>query len=241
MADAFPSTHRSAVFRTRSRDPGERARAFDAIVALYWKPVYKYLRLRWRLSPEDAEDATQGFFARALEKELFARYDPERAKFRTFLRTGLDGFAANERRDAARQKRGGGTVRVPLQFETAEGELRQVEIPQEFDPDAVFQQEWVRSVFATAVEALHEHCRAQEKTIAFTLFERYDLDDTPGARRRTYAELAAELNLPVTQVTNHLAWARREFRRLVLDTLREVCTTEAEFRDEARAVLGVDP
>lgn len=241
MSDAFPVTHRSAVLRTRSLDPEERAGAFGAVVSLYWKPVYKYLRLRWRLAAPDAEDATQGFFARALEKNWFARYEPDRALFRTYLRTCLDGFVANERRDAARQKRGGGVSMVPLEFETAEGELRQVDVPADADPDAVFQHEWVRSLFTSAVDALQAQCRAEQKDVHFAVFEAYDLHGPEAAGRPTYAELAARHAIPVTSVTNYLAWARREFRTRVLASLRQVCTTEEEFRTEARAVLGVEP
>jgi RNA polymerase sigma factor (sigma-70 family) len=242
MADgAFPSTHRSAVLRARSDDPGERRRAFEALVRLYWKPVYKYLRLRWRLAPEDAEDRTQGFFARSFEKGDFARWDPARGRFRTFLRACLDAFASNEHRDARRLKRGGGVQVVPLEFETAEGELRSHPLAAAVDPDEIFQAEWVRSLFSQAVEALQAHCLAVGKEIQFELFEKYDLQGADAVRRPTYADLAAEAGLPVTQVTNHLAAARREFRRLVLELLREVCASDEEFRAEARTVLGVEP
>jgi len=241
MSDAFPSTHRSAVLRTRSLDPEERSRAFGAIVELYWKPVYKYLRLRWQVPAADAEDATQSFFARAFEKEWFARFEPGRARFRTYLRTCVDGFLANERRDAARQKRGGGVPLLRLEFESAEGELRHVEIPVDPDPDAVFQQEWVRSVFTAAVNALQAQCRAEDKLVHFAVFEAYDLHGADSPARPSYTELAARHGIPVTQVTNYLAWARREFRTRVLETLRQVCTSEDEFRAEARSVLGVEP
>lgn len=241
MSDAFPVTHRSAILRTRSLDPEERSRAFGAIIAVYWRPVYKYLRWRWGLAAVDAEDATQGFFARAMEKAWFARYDPAKARFRTYLRTCLDGFLANEQRDAARQKRGGGVAPLRLEFETAEGELQQVEIPVDADPDRVFQHEWVRSVFAAAVDALQTQCRDEDKDVHFALFDAYDLRGAEAPARPTYAELAASHAIPITQVTNYLAWARREFRARVLETLRQICTTEEEFRAEARAVLGVDP
>lgn len=239
---AFPSTHRSAVLRVRSTDGDERRRAFEALARLYWKPVYKYLRLHWRNPPEDAEDRTQAFFARSFATGDFARWDPERGRFRTFLRACLDAFAANARRDATRLKRGGGFEIVSLEFATAEGELRQQPIAAAgADPDAIFHTEWVRSLFAHAVDALQQHCQAAGKDLHFELFERYDLLASEAAQRPTYADLAAATGLPVTQVTNYLAWARREFRRCVLDALREVCGTDAEYRAEARAVLGFDP
>ncbi len=79
------------------------------------------------------------------------------------------------------------------------------------------------------------------KTAPFALFERYDLEGPDAAQRLTYGRLAEEFGLSVTQVTNELAWARREFRRIVLETLREVSGSDAEYRAEARALLGVDP
>lgn len=67
---SFPSTRVSVVRSAGSDDREQRARAFDPLVAAYWKPVYKYLRVRWRAGEADAEDLTQGFFARALEKRV---------------------------------------------------------------------------------------------------------------------------------------------------------------------------
>ena len=83
---AFPATLQSVVLGARSEDPAERQRSFQALVAAYWKPVYKTIRLGWKRSNEDAKDLTQGFFARAMEKDFFTSYDPARARFRTFLR-----------------------------------------------------------------------------------------------------------------------------------------------------------
>ena len=224
-----------------SPDPETRRRAFEALVAAYWKPVYKYLRLKWRASEADAEDLAQGFFARALEKGFFDRFDPGRARFRTYLRACLDGFVANERKSAHRFKRGGGAEHVGLDFAGAEAELGRQGAPAGGDMEEYFHREWVRSLFGRAVEALRRRCAEAGKRVPFALFERYDLDGSDAARRPSYAELAREMGLPETQVTNHLAWARREFRRLVLETLEEATGSEAEFRAEARQLLGIDP
>ena len=70
---------------------------------------------------------------------------------------------------------------------------------------------------------------------------RYDVDEAADAGRPTYATLAGETGLRVTDVTNQLAWARRAFREIVLARLREVCASDEEFRAEARDLLGVDP
>jgi RNA polymerase sigma factor (sigma-70 family) len=237
----FPVTRPSVVLAAGSGDPETRRRAFDVLVASYWKPVYKYVRLKWQAGTEDAEDLTQGFFARAFEKGFFDRYDPSVARFRTYLRTCLDGFVANQRKAARRLKRGGGVQVLPLDFEGAEGELRRHEPSAGVDPEEYFQREWVRSLFALAVEELRAHLDATGRTVHFRLFERYDLEAPDSPERPSYARLGSELSLTTTQVTNYLAAARRELRRLVLDKLRAQCGTEAEFRSEARHVLGIDP
>ena len=235
---SFPHTSHSLLTSVRDADPDVRARALDGLVALYWKPVYKYLRLKWSLQTEDAEDLTQEFFARVVQKDTFAGYDASKARFRTYLRVCLDRFAANAHRSSQAEKRGGGAVHAPLDFETAERELAAAgDAP---DPEAFFRREWVRALFELAVDDLAAACRAAGKEVHFALFERYDLDRDP-EERVTYQSLAAEFGLPATQVTNHLAWARRELRRLVLERLGAVAGSAEEFRAEARDLFGVEP
>jgi hypothetical protein len=148
---------------------------------------------------------------------------------------------ANERAAARTLKRGGGRPLLSLDFEAAEGELRHLPAAPSADPDEYFRREWVRAVFAQAVASLREHARAAGKEAALRVFERYDLDGPEAAEKPTYAALAREMGLPVTQVTNHLAWARREFRRLALLTLAAQCGSDEEFRAEARDLLGAAP
>ncbi len=239
--DRFPPTRWSALVAARSEDPRERARALETLLVAYWKPVFKYIRVRWNRGFEDAEDLTQGFFAGLLERELLAKYDSGKSRLRTFLRLCVDSFVMNAEKAARRQKRGGNTPHVGLDFESAEGELGAAAV----DPakiaspeslEAFFEKEWVRSLFGLAVEDLRKLCDTQGKEQAYRLFEKYDLEEE-GAHA-SYAQLAQEFGMTVPEVTNALAWARREFRRAALERLREMCGSEAEFRREARAVFG---
>jgi DNA-directed RNA polymerase specialized sigma24 family protein len=83
---SFPATRLSVVERTRSGDEETRRIALSTIIDAYWKPAYKYLRVKWSLGPEEAADLTQEFFTSTLEKEVVEKYDPARARFRTYLR-----------------------------------------------------------------------------------------------------------------------------------------------------------
>lgn len=236
--EQFPLTRWSALVAVRSENAEERQRSFAVLIAAYWKPVYKYLRLKWHKSNEDAKDLTQGFFAQAMEKGYFQNYDPAKARFRTFLRTCLDGYVANVNKAEQRLKRGGNAQVLSLDFENAEGELQHVEIADHENIEAYFEKEWLRSLFSLALDTLRTECEVKQRTVHFQLFERYDLDES-NAARVTYEQLAKEFDLTATTVTNYLALVRREFRRIVLEKLRELTATEAEFQEEARAVLGV--
>lgn len=233
----FPTTRRSVLLAARSEDDGERRRAYGAIVAVYWKPAYAYVRWHWKRPPEDARDLVQGFFAAAYEKGFLERYDPVRARFRTWLRVCLDGHVSNHRQAESRAKRGGGEPTLSLDFEGAEAGLAD-RSASGLDPEALFEREWVRSLFEDAIAALRARCEAEDKTAHLRVFMRYDIEDHPQGQAPSYADLARELDLPVTQITNHLHWTRRVFRGLVLDRLRELTVDEAEFRSEARRLLG---
>ncbi|HKY33336.1 MAG TPA: hypothetical protein VJV23_12425 [Candidatus Polarisedimenticolia bacterium] len=239
-AGPFPTTRWSAVEGTRSADPAERERSYAALVAAYWKPVFKHIRLRWGKDFAGAQDLTQEFFLRAMEKDFFAPYDPARARFRTFLRTCLDGFLANEDKAARRLKRGGGVTILPLEFEAVEGEIAAAAVPDPATLDRHFDAEWARSLFELAIAALRRECEANGRLAHLQLFERFDLGD-PAGDRPSYAEMGAPLGLTAAQVTGHLALARREFRRLLLETLRSITASDEEFRKEARFLLGTDP
>jgi RNA polymerase sigma factor (sigma-70 family) len=240
--DQFPVTRWSVIEAVKSADAAEQARALDALFAAYWKPVYKYVRLRWNRPAEDAQDLTQGFFAEVLERELLASYEPAKSKLRTYLRLCVDSFVMNQEKAARRQKRGGNATHVALDFQVAEGELGGTtidvaSIPSHESLEEFFEKEWVRSLFALAVEDLRKFCAERERERTFRLFEDYDLS---GDLEISYEKLAAEYAIPVTDVTNALSWARREFRRIALERLRELCGSDEEFHREAQAVFGSD-
>ncbi len=233
----FPRTRHSVLDRLRSGEPEVRREAFDALARGYWKAIYKYVRIKWRAASEDAEDLTQAFLAKAFEKEYLESFDPRKARFRTYLRTCVDRFVMNERKAARRLKRGGHYQLVALDFQDAEGELRRHEPPDPSDMDGFFRHELVRDLFARSVSQLRDELTAAGKTAQLRLFERYDLDDAEGI---TYADLAREFELPITQVTNFLAAARRTFRNKVLENLREISGTDEEYQADARELLGLE-
>src|SRR6266852_4513709 len=240
--ERFPPTRHSVIEAARSIDAEEREQALEALCVAYWKPIYKYVRWRWKRAAQEAQDLTQGFFAALLERELLDKFDAHKSRLRTYLRVCVDSFVMNEDQAGRRQKRGGSILHVALDFAAAEEELGATAIdPAKIaSPESLeefFEKEWVRSLFALSVEGLRKLCVERERERTFRLFEAYDLE---GDEKSSYEQLSKDYGISVSDVTNALAWARREFRRLALDRLRELCGSEEEFHREARAAFGWD-
>lgn len=233
----FPPTQLSAVIGLKSADGGERERSLERVLVAYWRPVYAYLRLRWRKSPEDAEDTTQSFFLRAIDQGTFGAYDPQRSKFRTFLRVCLDRFAIQNRRADRAEKRGGHARQIPLDFASAETSI-DARGEAQIDPEQLFEREWTRHTMARAAEILRQECTEKRRLEHFRAFERFYLLEADGAGPPSYAAIADALGISVTDVTNRLKYARREYRRIVLTLLRDAAGSDEELEDDARSVLG---
>lgn len=236
----FPPTRWSVVEAARSDNSSERTRALDVLCISYWKPVYKYIRLKFSKQPDEAQDLTQGLFAELLERDLLSRFDPAKSRLRTYIRLCADSFVLNEIKHAGRQKRGGDVVHLALDFSAAEGELNAqtvdpATIPSQEQFEDFFEKEWIRSLFSSAVEDVRELCDSRGKQSAFALFAAYDLSED---NHPSYAQLAEMHGVSVTDVTNYLAWARREFRQFVRARLHALCSTDEEFARESKALFG---
>lgn len=237
-AGRFPATQHSAILALQTGSSVERQRALETIATVYWRPVYSHIRLRWNRESDEASDLTQGFFVEVLEKDFLATFDPRRARFRTFLRVCLDRFIQREDASAARQKRGGGAEHIPLDLAELEQSLS--DGSRAMSPDDSFDREWVRSLLTLSTARLRKHCDDSNRALAYQAFEQYDLDPSDNLTRPTYTDLATTLGTTTDDITNQLAYARREFRRIVLELLRSMTVSDDEFRDEARSLLGID-
>jgi RNA polymerase sigma factor (sigma-70 family) len=216
----FPSTQLS-LLEAASSGAALPNDALERVSALYWKPVYRFIRVKFRKNNEDAKDLTQSFFATALQRDFFARFDPAKASFRTYLRMAVERFAATKHAAANRQKRGGGVEFEPVEEQAVTSE----------SPEDVFEREWQRQLFVLALDDLRAHCEGCGKQLQFEVFEAYDL---AGGDRPSYADLAARHGVAETSVTNYLAWARRMLRQFVTERLRGVTAGERDLRDEMR-------
>lgn len=234
---SFPSTRHSVIERLRDGADTARRDAFGDLVSGYWKPVYKYLRLTWRLSDEDAQDLTQSFFSDAYQKAWLERYEPEKARFRTFVRLCADRFVMNRKQSDGRVKRGGASELVSLDFDSAERELLGQHLSTQPEAEEFFRREFIRTLFDGAITRVRTEYAAAGRTVHLQLFDRYDVAPEEGL---TYGQLARELGLTTAQVTNYLAQIRRSFRTSALEALEALTGSRDEFRREARELFGLE-
>src|SRR6185369_5640400 len=161
----FSTTHWSVVLAAgHSSVPGAQA-ALETLCRTYWYPLYVYVR-RQGQSPHDAQDLTQEFFARLLEKKYLRLADPDRGKFRAFLLKSLKHFLVNEWEKARTQKRGGGQGIIPLDAEIAESRYA-AEPAQELTLDQVYEKRWAVTLLESAISRLRESYAVTDRLPVF--------------------------------------------------------------------------
>src|SRR3989475_9148345 len=136
----FNTTHWSVVLAAGQSSSPRAADALERLCRTYWYPLYAYVRQKGH-GPEDAQDLTQEFFARLLEKNYLGRADRQRGRFRTFLLTSLQNFLAHEWERARAEKRGGGRTFIPWDEQSPEARYL-LEAASDLTPDKVFEHRW---------------------------------------------------------------------------------------------------
>ena len=147
----FPHTRWSLVLAATRKEAPESAAALEAICRAYWQPLYNYVR-RCGQSAHDAQDLTQEFFRRLLEKRWLDAADPDKGKLRTFLITALKNFMSNEWRRAGAQRRGGGQVHAPCDTTFAETQSAPEGSP--LAPDEIFDRQWALTMLNLTMDRL---------------------------------------------------------------------------------------
>jgi RNA polymerase sigma factor (sigma-70 family) len=213
--------------------PDTRSRAIGALAEAYRLPLCAYVRSRFGVSSVEAEDLTQSFLAAVVCRDALRGYDPTRGRFRTYLRVCVDSHIRHAREASQRLKRAADERAVTL------AETEAVTTESESAIDRMFEREWARSVCRVALDTVRERLTMRDRRIVYEVFALYDVAGAAGQTRPTYEAIASSLGIPVTQVTNHLAAARREFRAAVLERLHTITATDEDLRADVRSLLGV--
>lgn len=196
---------------------------------MYWYPLYGFLRYRGHTA-EDAQDITQAFFARVLEKRVIGQADPARGRFRSFLLTSLKHFAANERDREEAKKRGGGALIIRLDLESAEGRF-QMEPPTDETPERIFDRRWALTVLDRVMTRLAADMADGGKRAQFDALKAYLAGASP---QLSYAETGTRLGMSEGAVKVAVHRLRRQFRHLLRDEIAQTVASRAEIEDEIR-------
>ena len=227
--DHFATTHWSVVQAAIIAGPSPESR--DALAALceaYWFPLYGFLRNRGA-SREDAQDMTQAFFARVLEKNGLRNADRTKGRFRAFLLTALKNFAANEYDKASAKKRGGGVAPLSMEFDTAEGRLL-MEPPTTETPEKSFDRRWALTLLDRVLARIRTETCAAGKQTQFDALSTY----LTGEGARSYAETAAALSMSEAAVRVAVHRLRRRYRDVLREEISDTVSTPEEIDDEVR-------
>jgi RNA polymerase sigma-70 factor (ECF subfamily) len=230
----FATTHWSVVLAAVHDDSTGSGEALGQLCQSYWYPLYAYVRRRGH-SAHDAQDLTQAFFLRLLERNWVDAADPQRGRFRTFLLTALQRFLADEWDKTRAQKRGGGLVHVPIQldnFETRYG----LEPADTLTPEQSYDRRWALTLLDTVlhrVQAEYQHDGKGE------LFVQLKSCLAGTGKSLPYAELAVPLGLSVSAVKVTVHRLRKRYRQLLRAEIAQTVSGTAEVDEELRQLFRV--
>jgi RNA polymerase sigma factor (sigma-70 family) len=228
----FSTTHWSVVLAGGDGESPHAAAAMEELCRAYWYPLYAYVRRREH-SVEEAQDLTQEFFARLIEKHWLAEADSSKGRFRTFLLTALNHFLAKEWRRSHAAKRGGGQVLISLD-DTAEARYAQ-EPASNVTPEKLYERRWALSLFDRALGRLREQYVAAGKTSLYDHLKGF-LSGEPGDGE--YARLGLELDMSTGAVAAAVHRLRQHYRQLVREEVAHTVESPADVDDEVRWLLA---
>lgn len=230
----FTTTHWSVVLAAREPGAPQAAAALAELCRTYWYPLYAFVRRKGH-SPEDAEDLTQSFFARLLEKNYVAQADRERGRFRTFLLAALNHFLADEWDKARRLKRGGGREMISFDAVSAEERYR-LEPIEQLDAAKLYERRWITTLFEKVLARLEQEFQDSGKGKVFAQLKGALLVEQASP---SYAELGTKLGLKTDAVKQTVHRMRLRYRELFREEIAQTVAGPGEVEDELKHILAV--
>jgi RNA polymerase sigma factor (sigma-70 family) len=229
----FVTTQWSLVLAAGKRDSAEAEKALARLCELYWYPVFVFVR-RQVHSAEEAEDLTQGFFTRLIEKGDIDDADRSRGRFRTFLLTACEHFLLNERDRMMALKRGGGRQALSIDLIAAESRYQRA-LAHDETPERIYDRQWCLTLLASVLDDLRaEYVDAGNEA----LFERLKAFLTAPDDAGTQADAARELNMSVSAVKSAVHRLRARYRDAMLQRIGDTVESPHEVQDELQYLLA---
>jgi len=230
----FATTRWSVVMAARDESSPTSTEALETLCRGYWYPLYAFVRRSGR-SPHDAEDLTQEFFARLLQKHWLDAVEQERGKFRSFMVTAMKRFLANEWDKSQTAKRGGGYSHVPLDPEAAEARYAQ-EPAYPCSADSVYERRWALTLLDHAMACLRAEYDRDGRENDFAQLKGFltaDRGEIP------YAQIAGSFGISEGNARVAVHRLRKRFREVFRETIADTVTNPAEVDAEVRYVVEI--
>lgn len=229
----FATTHWSVVLAAGKSSAPVQKQALETLCQSYWFPLYAYLRRRG-YDNHQAEDLTQAFFARMLEKKDLQTADPKCGKFRSFLLVRLKYFLSDERDRAQAKKRGGGRRVLSLNARDAEGHYN-LEPATRLSPEMLFEKSWALTVLDRTMDRLEAEMARKDKQ---ELFDHLKVCLTTDKDAIGYQNVATELSMTEGSVRVAVHRLRRRYRKLLRDEVAQTVADEDQIDEEMGSLFA---
>lgn len=230
----FATTHWSVILTAQDAQSSRSAEALERLCRQYWPPVYAFIRRRGH-APEAAEDLTQEFFARLLEKNYLQAADVAKGRFRTLLLTILTRFLINERERALALKRGGGSAHLPLVTDDAE-QGYSVEPADPATPETIYERRYAETLLEAVLSRLRREFETAGELERFEVLKPFLAGDRQAPAG---SEVAARLGLSETAVYSAVHRLRRRYGELLREEVAHTVARPEEIEDELRYLARV--
>lgn len=230
----FVTTHWSVVLSARDKDSPQSVEALEKLCRTYWYPLYAFVR-RQGQAPSDAQDLTQEFFARLLQKDYLQAAARDKGRFRTFLLVAMKRFLANEWDKVRAQKRGGGKIHLSLDTEMAE-QRYSIEPTEGVNPDKVFERRWALTLLERTMTRLREEFIGAGKSQEF---ERLKSFLTASHHGISYADIAADLGINEGAARVAVHRLRKRYREIFRDEIARTVSRPQEIDAEVQYLMSV--
>jgi len=229
----FSTTHWSVVMAADNSLSPAASEALTRLYRQYWFPLYAYIR-RWGHDHHHAQDLTQSFFERLIEKNILAGIVRDRGKFRAFLLTSLGNFLKDCRDREQTQKRGGGVVLESLSGGSAEERYLR-EPMDKMSPDKLYERNWILTLLEGVLNRLAAEFQSQDQARLFTELRGYLSGD---ARHVPYSEVASRLAMSEGAVRIAVHRLRKRYAELFRDELLKTVASPEDLEDEVHHLVS---